>query len=104
MCRGRAIDRPSLSHVAIACGLTDGRERRRGTWWDRHNQCVAEEGVDFAQDTQEGGADEFDFIPDSEEVFCGGCDIVKVLGVDGMEESKVPSVGAMEESIGGETG
>ena len=29
---------------------------------------------------------------------------MKVLGVGGMEESKVPSVGAMEESIGGETG
>lgn len=32
--------------------------------------CLAEEGIDFAQDAQEGGADEFDFIPDSEEQFC----------------------------------
>jgi hypothetical protein len=49
--------------------LIDGRERRRGMWWDRRNNCLAVEGIDFAQDTQEGGADEFDFIPDSEEQF-----------------------------------
>jgi hypothetical protein len=29
---------------------------------------VAAEGVDFAQDTQQGGADEFDFITNTEEV------------------------------------
>lgn len=44
-----------------------GRDRRRGTWWDRKRNCIAIEGVDFAQDTQEGGADEFELIPDSDE-------------------------------------
>lgn len=44
-----------------------GRDRRRGTWWDKKRNCVAIEGQDFAQDTQEGGADQFELIPDSDE-------------------------------------
>ncbi|CAO2040765.1 unnamed protein product [Urochloa humidicola] len=44
-----------------------GRDRRRGTWWDLKLNCIAIEGKDFAQDTQEGGADEFVLIPDSDE-------------------------------------
>ncbi|CAN6241348.1 unnamed protein product [Urochloa humidicola] len=44
-----------------------GRDRRRGTWWDLKRNCIAIEGQDFAQDTQEGGADEFVLIPDSDE-------------------------------------
>jgi hypothetical protein len=31
------------------------------------NNCIAIEGQDFAQDTQEGGADQFMFIPDSDD-------------------------------------
>jgi len=46
-------------HSCSTTGLIDGRERRRGIWWDRRNNCLAEEGIAFAQDTQEGGADEF---------------------------------------------
>jgi len=46
---------------------TRGRERRPGTWWDQEKQCIAIEGQDFAQDTQEGGADQFEFVPDSDE-------------------------------------
>ena len=42
------------------------RDRRRGTWWDRKLNCAAIEGQDFAQDTQEGGADRFELIPDSD--------------------------------------
>jgi hypothetical protein len=38
-----------------------GRDRRRGIWWDRKLNCIAIEGQDFAQDTQEGGADQFVF-------------------------------------------
>ncbi|KAL6864940.1 hypothetical protein ACP4OV_016091 [Aristida adscensionis] len=44
-----------------------GRERRRGWWWQRDAGRVVEEGLDFAQDTEEGGADEIEFIPDSDE-------------------------------------
>ncbi|CAO2181123.1 unnamed protein product, partial [Urochloa humidicola] len=44
-----------------------GRDRRRGTWWDLKRNCIAIEGQDFAQDTEEGGADEFVLIPDSDE-------------------------------------
>jgi hypothetical protein len=43
------------------------RDCRHGTWWNRKENCIAIEGVDFAQDTQEGGADEFELIPDSDE-------------------------------------
>ena len=44
-----------------------GRDRRCGTWWDKKLNCIAIEGKDFAQDTQEGGADRFELIPDSDE-------------------------------------
>ena len=44
-----------------------GQDHRRGTWWDREKHCVTIEGQDFAQDTQEGGADQFEFVPDSDE-------------------------------------
>lgn len=44
-----------------------GRDRRRGTWWDLKLNCIAIEGKDFAQDTQEGGADDFVLIPSSDE-------------------------------------
>ncbi|CAO2193673.1 unnamed protein product [Urochloa humidicola] len=44
-----------------------GRDRRRGTWWDLKRNCIAIEGQDFAQDTEEGGADQFVLIPDSDE-------------------------------------
>ncbi|CAD6224918.1 unnamed protein product [Miscanthus lutarioriparius] len=44
-----------------------GRDRRRGTWWDKKLNCIAIGGQDFAQDTQEGGADRFELIPDSDE-------------------------------------
>lgn len=44
-----------------------GRERRRGSWWDVRSERLAVEGVDFAQDTQEGGGDEYMFIPDSDD-------------------------------------
>ena len=44
-----------------------GRDRRRGTWFDQELNCIAIEGVDFAQDTEEGGADRFELIPDSDE-------------------------------------
>ena len=46
---------------------TRGRDRHRGTWWEREKHCVAIEGQDFAQDTQEGGTDRFELIPDSDE-------------------------------------
>jgi hypothetical protein len=36
-------------------------------WWDREKQCITIEGQDFAQDTQEGGVDRFELIPDSDE-------------------------------------
>ncbi|CAO2178837.1 unnamed protein product, partial [Urochloa humidicola] len=44
-----------------------GRDRHRGTWWDLKRNCIAIEGQDFAQDTEEGGADQFVLIPDSGE-------------------------------------
>ena len=44
-----------------------GRDRRPRTWWDRKRNCIAIEGQHFAQDTQEGGADQFELIPDSPE-------------------------------------
>ncbi|XP_034598074.1 uncharacterized protein [Setaria viridis] len=44
-----------------------GRDRRCGTWWDQKLNCIPIEGHDFAQDTQEGGADQFVLIPDSDE-------------------------------------
>ena len=46
---------------------TRGQVCRRGTWWDQEKHYVAIEGQDFAQDTQEGGADQFEFVPDSDE-------------------------------------
>jgi hypothetical protein len=42
-----------------------GQDRCPGTWWDRKRNCIAIEGKDFAQDTQEGGAYQFELIPDS---------------------------------------
>ena len=44
-----------------------GRDRRRGTWWNKKLNCIAIGGQDFAQDTQEGSADRFELIPDSDE-------------------------------------
>jgi hypothetical protein len=44
-----------------------GRDRHPGTWWDCKLNRIAIEGQDFAQDTQEGGADQFVLIPDSDE-------------------------------------
>ena len=44
-----------------------GRDRHPGTWWDRKRNCITIEGQHFAQDTQEGGADQFELIPDSPE-------------------------------------
>ena len=41
-----------------------GRDRRPRTWWDQKWNCITIEGQDFAQDTQEGGADQFKLIPD----------------------------------------
>jgi hypothetical protein len=85
--------------------LIDGRERRRGMWWDRRNNCLAVEGIDFAQDTQEGGADEFDFIPDSEEQF-----VEDVISSEFVPDSLVQEVEVLEdvgvkgESVGEETG
>ena len=59
---------------------TRGRDRRRGTLWDREKHCVAIESQDFAQDTQEGGADRFELIPDSDEE--GGDNGPSLLGGD----------------------
>jgi hypothetical protein len=62
------------------------------------------EGIDFAQDTQEGGADEFDFIPDSEELF-----VEDVISSEFVPDSLVQEVedmedvGAKGESVGEET-
>jgi hypothetical protein len=62
------------------------------------------EGIDFAQDTQEGGADEFDFIPDSEELF-----VEDVISSEFVPDSLVQEVEVMEdvgakgESVGEET-
>ena len=44
-----------------------GQDRCPRTLWDRKRNCIAIEGQDFAQDTQEGGADQFELIPDSPE-------------------------------------
>jgi hypothetical protein len=41
-----------------------GRDRRCKTLWDKKLNRVAIEDQDFAQDTQEGGADRFELIPD----------------------------------------
>jgi hypothetical protein len=63
------------------------------------------EGIDFAQDTQEGGADEFDFIPDSEEQF-----VEDVISSEFVPDSLVQEVEVLEdvgvkgESVGEETG
>ena len=46
---------------------TQGLNCRRGTWWDREKHCIAIEVQDFAQDTQKGGVDRFELIPDSDE-------------------------------------
>ena len=78
-------------HSCSTTGLIDGRERRRGIWWDRRNNCLAEEGIDFAQDTQEGGADEFEFIPDSEENF-----VEDVISSECVPYSLAQEVEAME--------
>jgi len=44
-----------------------GRDCRCGTWCDKKLNRISIEGQDFAQDTQEGGADQFELIPDSDE-------------------------------------
>ncbi|CAO2039289.1 unnamed protein product [Urochloa humidicola] len=104
--RGRIWDRRRIDGDGMRCGqsrglrmqdggLIDGRERRRGTWWDRRNNCIAVEGIDFAQDTQEGGADEFDFIPDSDE------DLIEdVVSSEFVPDSLVEEVDAGEEDEG----
>ena len=62
----RALGIP-LSHRMWPTRQMRGRDRRRGTWFDQELNCIAIEGVDFAQDTEEGGADRFELIPDSDE-------------------------------------
>ena len=62
----RALGIPS-SHRMWPAKQMRGRDRRRGTWWDHKLNGIAIEGQDFAQDTQEGGADRFELIPDSNE-------------------------------------
>ena len=62
----RALGIPS-SHRMWPTKQMRSRDRRRGTWWDHKLNCIAIEGQDFAQDTQEGGADQFELIPDSNE-------------------------------------
>jgi hypothetical protein len=63
------------------------------------------EGIDFAQDTQEGGVNEFDFIPDSEEQF-----VEDVISSEFVPDSLVQEVEVLEdvgvkgESVGEETG
>ena len=78
-------------HSCSTTGLIEGRERCRGIWWDRRNNCLAEEGIDFAQDTQEGGADEFEFIPDSEENL-----VEDVISLECVPDSFAQEVEAME--------
>ncbi|XP_034587381.1 uncharacterized protein [Setaria viridis] len=55
-----------------------GQDHHRGTWWDQKLNCIAIGGHDFAQDTQEGGADQFVLIPDSDEE--GGAKGSSLLG------------------------
>jgi hypothetical protein len=76
MCRALGIQ---YSRAMPPASRTRGRDRRRGTWWNLEKHCVAIEGKDFAQDTQEGGADQFELIPDSEE---GGDNGPSLLGGD----------------------
>jgi hypothetical protein len=64
-----------------------GRDRRPGIWWDHEQNCITIEGVDFAQDTQEGGADRFEFLPDSDEE-----EGAKGLSLDGDDDEYVPEM------------
>jgi len=68
------------------------QEYRRGTWWDKSRQCIAVEGVDFAQDTQEGGGDEYEFIPDSDPEDDKQRDIFYGDDVDFVPDSEAPIV------------
>ena len=63
----RAKARIKSTGVLCSVKRMRGQDRRRETWWDKKLNCVAIEGQDFTQDTQEGGADRFELIPDSDE-------------------------------------
>jgi hypothetical protein len=63
------------------------RDHRPGIWWDHERNCIAIEGVDFSQDTQEGGADRFEFLPDSDEE-----EGAKGLSLDGDDDEYVPKM------------
>ncbi|CAN6300465.1 unnamed protein product [Urochloa humidicola] len=62
----RALGIQSIGRMRLARQMR-GRDRRRGTWWDLKLNRVAIEGQDFAQDTEEEGADQFVLIPNSDE-------------------------------------
>ncbi|KAL6662081.1 hypothetical protein ACP70R_001465 [Stipagrostis hirtigluma subsp. patula] len=62
-----------------------GRELRRGMWWDRGSQRFVEEGVDFIQDTEVGGSDEYEFIPASDDEDDGD-----VIPPDSVDQEVVP--------------
>ncbi|WVZ64536.1 hypothetical protein U9M48_014037 [Paspalum notatum var. saurae] len=75
-----------------------GRERHRGSWWDVRSRRLVVEGVDFAQDTQEGGADEYVFIPDSDDEGFQG--IICTDDSEFVPETEAHDVATMDENEG----
>ncbi|KAF0901994.1 hypothetical protein E2562_011822 [Oryza meyeriana var. granulata] len=53
-----------MQHGAVMRG---GRPIRRGVWWSIELGVPVEEGMDFIQDSEVGGSDDFIFVPDSED-------------------------------------
>ncbi|WVZ64537.1 hypothetical protein U9M48_014038 [Paspalum notatum var. saurae] len=75
-----------------------GRERHRGSWWDVRSRRLVVEGVDFAQDTQEGGADEYMFISDSDDEGFQG--IICTDDSEFVPETEAHDVATMDENEG----
>ncbi|KAJ1262131.1 hypothetical protein BS78_09G084100 [Paspalum vaginatum] len=75
-----------------------GHKRRRGSCWDVRSNHLAVEGVDFAQDTQEGGADEYMFIPDSDDKGFQG--IISTEDGEFVPETKPHDVATMVDNDG----